>query len=483
MSDGLTNLDATDLAALVRCGEVTPLELVDASIARIEALNDTLGAVVTPLFEQARELARDPALGDGPFRGVPFLLKDLGCPRAGEALSLGNRALRDVKVPAPNDSYLAECFAAAGLIPIGRTNTPEFGLTLTTESTALGPARNAWNPEHSTGGSSGGSATAVAARIVPMAHANDGGGSIRIPASACGLVGLKSNRGRVSLGPDYGDQWHGLVVEGVVSRSVRDSAAALDLCAGRRPGDPYATGPPERPYIDEVGRDPGALRIGVMRQHPLADQTLHPDVLAALDHAAHLLERLGHQLSDDAPKALFEAESPIFFEVVASAHAARLVEEISFGLGRAADASDFEAYTWHLVERGRAVSGTAYIAAYEWLQVWARRIATWWDAPNDLLLVPTLSAPPPPLGWLADSGGSPLELLARVFALGPFTGCFNVTGQPAVSLPLYWNDAGLPIGVQLVAAAEREDLLVRVAAQLEQSEPWAQRRPPVCASD
>ncbi len=481
MNDPFCDLDATAQAALVRNGEATPLELVDAAIARVEATNDVLGAVVTPLFDRAREQARDPALPRGPFRGVPCLLKDLGCHRAGDPLSMGTRLLRESGFATPTDSLLAQRIAAAGLIPIGRTNTSEFGLTVTVESTALGPAHNPWNPGHSTGGSSGGSAAAVAARVVPIAHGNDGGGSIRIPASACGLVGLKPSRGRVSLGPDFGDLWHGLVCEGVVTRSVRDAAAALDAIEGPGVGDPYFAPRPVAPYRQTTERRPPALRIGVLRRRPVGDAPIHDDCQAALDVAAETLGSLGHRVEDAAPEALFEPQAPVLFEVLATTHAARIVEEIALLTGTDAGPEHFEAYTWHLVGRGRAVSGAAYIGAYEWLQTWSRRVAGWWDR-FDLLLSPTLASPPLELGLLADGGATPLEHLARVFEYAPFAAPFNVTGQPAVSLPLFWNGDDLPIGVQLAAGAGREDLLLQVAATLEVARPWAGRRPQICAT-
>jgi amidase len=481
MSDAYANLDATAQAALVRAGEVTPLELVDAAIARVEATNDALGAVVTPLFDRARERAQDPKLPQGPFRGVPCLFKDLGCHRAGDPLSMGTRLLRDAGFRTPTDSFLCQRFEAAGLIPIGRSNTPEFGLIPTTESVTLGPASNPWNPAYSTGGSSGGSAAAVAARVVPIAHGNDGGGSIRIPASACGLVGLKSSRGRVSFGPDFGDQWHGLVCEGVVTRSVRDTAAALDAIEGPGVGDPYFAPRPATPFLGELGRDPGKLRIGVLRRRTIGDAPLHDDCQRALDVAIDALVELGHDVADAAPEALFEPAAPIFFEVLASTHAARIVEVVALLTGATAGPEHFEGYTWHLVERGREVGGAAYIGAYEWLQSWSRRVAGWWEG-FDLLLSPTLATPPPELGQLADTGGSPAELLARVFEFAPFAAPFNVTGQPAISLPLFWNDADLPVGIQLGASYGREDLLLRVAAQLEKARPWSQQTPRVCAA-
>src|SRR5215813_7613815 len=257
MSIDLPWLDGIAQATLIRNRDVTPAELVEAAIARIEQVNPQLNAVIIPLFEQARAQAVRGDLPDGPFRGVPFLLKDLGCAAAGDPQHMGMRLLRDARFVVPHESYLALKFRQAGFICLGKTNTPELGLNVTTEPEAYGPTRNPWAPHCSTGGSSGGSAAAVAAGMVPIAHANDGGGSIRIPASACGLVGLKPSRGRVSLGPDYGDIWHGLVSEGVVSRSVRDTAAVLDAIAGPMPGDPYAAPPQRRPFAAEVGSDPG----------------------------------------------------------------------------------------------------------------------------------------------------------------------------------------------------------------------------------
>src|SRR5262245_16735293 len=268
MADDLASLDATAQAALVRRGEVTPLDLVDGAIARIEALNPRLNAVIHPRFEKARAEAKQKDLPDGPFRGVPFLLKDFLALLAGEPIHLGARPLRDARFTAPHDSYLTEKFRAAGFVILGRTNTPELGVLPTTEPDAYGATRNPWNPNHSTGGSSGGSAAAVASRMVAAAHANDGGGSIRIPASECGLVGLKPSRGRTSFGPDLGDSIHGLVCEGVVTRSVRDTAAILDVIAGYMPGDPYTAPPPARPFREEVGAAVGRLRIGVLGRPP-----------------------------------------------------------------------------------------------------------------------------------------------------------------------------------------------------------------------
>jgi amidase len=291
MKGELTNLDATEQAELVRKRDVSPLELVDAAIARIERVNPQINAVITPLFDKARAQARAGAIPDGRLRGVPFLLKDLMCMSEGDSIHNGMRLFREAGIVAPYDTCLAAKFKAAGLVCIGKTNTPEMGLNVTTEPEVYGPSRNPWDLSRSTGGSSGGSAAAVAARMVAVAHANDGGGSIRIPASECGLVGLKPSRGRVSLGPDMGDAWHGLAIEGVVSRSVRDTATVLDAIAGNMPGDPYSAPPQRRPFIQEVGANPGRLRIGVMKRTPQGGAALHPDCLAAAEDGAFRCSR------------------------------------------------------------------------------------------------------------------------------------------------------------------------------------------------
>ena len=479
MPDAFVALDATAQAELVRRGEASPLELVDAAIARIEALDGRIGSVVTRLFEQARRQASSPDLPQGPFRGVPFLLKDLVAATAGDPLFKGNRALRDAGYKAPADTALARRFREAGLVTVGKSNTPEFGFTVTTEPEAIGPSRNPWNPEHSTGGSSGGSAAAVAARLVPLAHANDGGGSIRVPASECGLVGLKPSRARVSLAP-LGEDWHGFVAEGVVSLSVRDTAAALDAIAGAEAGDPYAAPPRERPYREELDRRPKGLRIGLLRQRP-GGGAVHGECQAAVEKAGRLLEELAHHVEESHPAALEEAEMGEHFSAVVMAHAARNYDETGEILGRSPGRDDFEAYTWSMMERGRELGAARYIAASEWLQTWSRRVAGWWSDGFDLLVTPTLAEPPPPLGTLSSASGPPEEVLDRVLGLIPFTPAYNVTGQPALSLPLHWSESGLPVGVQLVAASGREDLLIAVASRLEEAAPWIERRPPLCA--
>jgi amidase len=475
MSDELATLDATAQADLVRRDTITPLELVDAAIRRIEALNPQLNAVITPLFDKAREQAKA-AVPDGTFRGVPFLLKDLDIMSAGDPLHCGMRFLRRLNWVEKQDSYLTQKFRAAGLICLGKTNTPELGLAVTTEPQAYGPSRNPWNLEHSTGGSSGGSAAAVAAGLVPIAHASDGGGSIRIPASECGLVGLKPSRGRISLGPEHGEYWHGLVISHVVSRSVRDTAAALDAVAGAMPGDPYVAPPPARPFLAEVGAPAGSLRVGLL------DRRLHPDCAAAVSTAGRLLEALGHKVEASCPAPFDEhTEMVRHFSTLVASWVALSLAAWSRRTGEPISAGGVEASTWALAELGREVTATSYLDAVEWLHAYTRRMAAWWSGGFDLLVTPTIGAPPPRLGELLPTPDNPMAGTEKALALIPFTPPFNVTGQPAISLPLHWNADGLPIGVQLVAAYGREDLLLRVAAQLEQAQPWAGRRPGVHA--
>jgi amidase len=480
MADELATLDATDQAALVRAGKVSARELVDAAIARIERLNPALNAVVIPLFEQARARAAAAGHDAAPFRGVPFLLKDLGARNAGEPYHNGMRFLRGLGWVEARGTHLAERFRAAGLVSLGKTNTPELGTMTTTEPVAYGPSRNPWDPARSTGGSSGGSAAAVASGMVPLAHANDGGGSIRIPASECGLVGLKPSRGRTSLGPESGELWAGLVVEHVVTRSVRDTAAVLDAVAGPMPGDPYVAPPPDRPFAAEVGAAPGRLRIGLMARAPGGAATVHADCAAAVADAGRLLESLGHVVEESHPAALDEHEFLQFFGEVVASWVAWELDDWGVRTGRPLGPDDVEPVNRALAEMGRGLAASRYIAAVRWLQAHTRRVAAWWAGGFDLLLTPTLAEPPPPLGEFS-SPDDPWRGYVRSVPFAIFTSPFNTTGQPAISLPLFWNDRGLPIGLQLVAAYGREDLLLRIAAQLEAARPWAGRRPRVFA--
>ncbi len=480
MADDLTKMDATAQAELVRSGAVSPRELVDAAIERVEKLNPQLNAVIRPRYEKARAEADSASLPDGPLKGVPFLLKDLFCVHAGDEIHSGCKGLKEAQYTAPHSTYLAEKFRAAGLITIGQTNTPEFGFATTTEPEAYGPTRNPWNTNHSTGGSSGGSAAAVASRIVPVAHANDGGGSIRIPASACGLVGLKPSRGRLSLGPDYGEAWAGCIAEGVVSLSVRDAATVLDATAGSMPGDPYTAPACEGSFAEAAQREPGSLRIGLMTKRPGNQDALHSESIAAAENTAKLLESLGHRVEVAYPEALDEQWGAPFGTIVL-AHSARTAEDVADALGREVGPGDFERYTWDLMNRGRSIGVTEYIAALEWLERWERRLAVWWADGFDLLLTSTLSSPAPPLGQLCSAAADPDEVYRRVIDLIPYTPVANVTGQPGISLPLHWSEDGLPVGVHLMPAYGREDVLLSVAAQLEQAQPWIDKLPPVCA--
>ncbi|MBW2448192.1 MAG: amidase [Deltaproteobacteria bacterium] len=474
-------MDAVDQARLVRDGEATPLELVDAAIARIEATNPEINAVIFPTFEKARDAARG-SIPDGPFRGVPFLVKDLGMTTAGDPYCQGSNFLKEAGWVAPTDSHLATKLRAAGFILCGRTNTPEWGTLPTTEPLAFGATRNPWDVEHSAGGSSGGSSAAVAAGMVPVAQGGDGGGSLRVPASACGIVGLKPSRGRVSPGPDIGDPLFGLNIQGVMSRTVRDTAAVMDCISGPMPGDARAVSALDRPLAEEVGANPGALRIGCYFDGSAFDVTTHPDCVAATQDAAELLGSLGHKVEEAHPAAMEEAEVRQRAVAMWSVAAAMHLDHWSPALGRTVEVEEVEPHNQILVNLGRSLSATDFHAAREWLYAWTRRMQTWWEEDGwDLLLTPTMAQPPPRLGELTSTDDDPGRGMRGAIDIVPFTQPFNITGQPGISLPLHWNEGGLPIGVQLVAGFGREDLLIRVAAQLEAARPWANRRPPVFA--
>mgnify|MGYP006269972015 CR=1 FL=1 len=482
-TDDFATLDATAQAALVRTGEASPLELVDAAIARIEAVNPTINAVIHERFDRARAEATGP-LPDGPFRGVPFLLKDLTTFSEGDPHHGGTRFLKEAGYVADRDDEVTRRLRAAGLLFVGRTNAPEFGTTITTEPEAYGATRNPWNLEHSTGGSSGGSAAAVAARLVPAAHANDGGGSIRIPASECGLVGLKPTRGRVPLGPEVGDTWAGSTVHGAVSHTVRDTAALLDAMSGPMIGDPYRAPTLPGPLTAELGRDPGRLRIGFLDHPLLPGVDADPEAAVSVHAAVTLLEGLGHDVFADHPAAMTEEHFTHAFTVVVAAHVAHDLRAWGRILGRELGENDVEAGNAMFDAIGRSFSAPDYLEAVYWQQSWTRRMAGWWrgetpDATDgyDLLVTPVLNGPPPPLGHLTD----PIEGLARVTAIMQYTAQFNVTGQPALSLPLWWSTDGLPMGVQFVAPFGREDLLIRLASEIEAAAPWTDRVPAVHA--
>jgi amidase len=471
-------LDATAQARLVGSGEASPRELVEAAIGRVEALNPSLNAVIHPLFEQALEA--EPA--HGPFRGVPIVIKDLACHTAGDPYHEGMGFLKRLGWRAEEDSWLARRLREAGFVTVGRANTPELGILPTTEPDAYGPTANPWDPDVSPGGSSGGSAAAVAAGMVALAHANDGGGSIRIPASSCGLVGLKPSRGRVSAAPDFGDVMSGLTQELVVSRSVRDTAAVLEWVSDPPPGEPYVAPARERSYLEEVGADPGRLRVGLATTPPGGQFEAHPDCVAAAEHAGTLLESLGHAVEPSHPAVLDDERYIPTFLVRWSAGVDWNLRHWSERTGRQIEAADVEPLTWALAEMGRGNSAGEYLQAVEYHQGVTRRAAEWWAGGFDLLLTPTMAVPPPPLGSMANDPENPLTPIVAATPSAVFTAGFNSTGQPAISLPLGWSAEGLPIGVQLVAAYGREDLLLRVAAQLEEAAPWADRTPPLFAA-
>lgn len=465
--------DACAQAEFVRSGEVSPAELVDAAITHIEAVNPKLTAIIIERFDKAREEAAG-LLPKGPFRGVPIVIKDLHCPSKGDPRYEGTRFLHQAGVVADHDAAVVRRFREAGFVIVGRTNTPEFGTTITTEPILIGPSRNPWDRSRSTGGSSGGSAAAVASGMVPVGHASDGGGSIRIPASECGLVGLKPARARVSSGPDTGEGWMGASTNGALTRTVRDAAAVLDVIAGAECGDPYAAPPLPGPLANEVGADPGPLRIGLL-DHPLTDTPTDAQAADAVNAVGRLLEGLGHRVQASHPQALEEPAFAEQFLTVVTVHTAAEVAMWTRTLGREVADEELEPMNAFFAGLGRSVTAPQYVGTVNWLHGFSRRVARWWEDGWDVLVSPVINGIPPEIGWLTDpdQGG------ARVAEMMQYTAQFNVTGQPAISLPLYTSNEGLPIGVQFVAGTGREDVLVRLAAQIEAADPWAGRRPPL----
>ena len=476
----LAGLDATAQAKLVGDGELSPLELVDAAIARIEVTDPELNSVIHTSFDDARERAAG-ELPDGAFRGVPFLLKDLGMAFAGDPLHMGMRVLKEAGFQAPTDSTLALRFREAGLVTVGRTNTPELGIVPTTEPVAYGPTRNPWDPSRTAGGSSGGSGAAVAAGLVPFAHASDGGGSIRIPASNNGLLGLKTTRARTTAGPLSGDFASGLSEHFAVTRSVRDAAALLDAIHGPSPGDPYAAPPVTRPFVEELGADPGKLRIALLTSSATEAEP-DADAIAAVTTSAELLTELGHSVEDlDLSAMAISDDLPGSFIKRWAAGMSQTARVVGRVVGRPLTADDVEPLTWALMRSGDQVSGADYLDAVGLHQLMGRAIGALFAGGIDLILTPTVGEKPPPLGTFDDTGPDPFAALKRSEQPAMFTSIFNTIGLPAISVPLHWTDDGLPLGTQLAAAAGGEDLLFRVAAQLEEARPWSDRRPKVFA--
>lgn len=463
--------DALGLAELVRKGDVTASELLDEAIERVEAVNPKINAVVTKMYDEARKSIKS-GLPDGPLGGVPFLLKDLGAYYKGVPTTSGSRFFADY-IP-DHDNELVIRYKKAGLVIFGKTNTPEFGLTLTTEPRLFGPARNPWNLERTTGGSSGGAAAAVAAGIVPVAHASDGGGSIRIPASCCGLFGIKPTRGRVSKGPDLGEGWNGMAIDNVVSRTVRDSAAFLDAVAGPAPGDPYPAPHTAGPFLDEAGRKPGKLRIAFTATPP-SGAPVDPECKAAVSAAVKLCEGLGHAVKEDSPPVDMELFGPAFVDVI-NANTRATLEARAREIGRDVTQDDVEHITWLTAEAGKALTASKYIQSVQAIHRVGRRVAGFFED-YDILMSPVLLKPPVPLGYLDMMSTDTGRYIDNINSFFGFTNLFNATGQPSMSVPLYWTDDDLPVGLLFSARFGDEALLFRLAAQLEEAQPWKDRRP------
>ncbi len=482
--------DGVGLAGLIRDGEVTAKEVVEAAIGRAEVVNPQINAVTAPQYDEGRQRAEE--LTSGALAGVPFLLKDLHQEQEGVPSSGGSRSL--AHLPAAETAEVVRRWQNAGLVVFGRTNTPEFGTKAITEPEAFGPARNPWDLGRTPGGSSGGSAAAVAAGVVPLAGASDGGGSIRIPAACCGLFGLKPGRGLVPAGPARAESFHGAATDGVLSRSVRDSAAALDCLVGPDSRRPYAAAVPERPFAEEVGHAPGRLRIGYTARSPLGQP--HPHAVAAMTDAAELLEGLGHHVEPVEPPVDLERLAVDFLHAWAVKVAAS-IDEAPAASGSVRGA--FELDSRLLAAAGRSTSGPAYSAILERWHSYTRRLAEFHER-YDLLLTPGISGPPVRVGELETprslqvAGSAVLalrlgRLLSRTGIVDkiardnlrhvPYTQLANLTGRPAMSVPLYWDPDGLPLGVQFVARPAEEGVLFRLAAQLEQARPWGHREPPL----
>ena len=479
LAEELRFTDGMALAALIKSGQVSRAEALEAAIERIERLNLPLNVVVTKVYDEARAATEDAANrpgSDGPFAGVPFLLKDLGAPYAGVPLTNGCAATRDT-VPERN-SFLVDRYLSAGLVVVGKSNTCEMGLMNTTEPLLFGPARNPWDTDRTTGGSSGGSGAAVGAGLVPIAHGNDGGGSIRYPASACGVFGLKPTRGRITSAPDGGELLGGLGNDHVLTRSVRDSAAVLDATSGSSPGDAYPPAPSDRPYLEEVGADPGRLRIAFSVDAP-DGYSFAPDCVEAVLGTAQLCEELGHDVEEAWPDFIDRDELyHQFSEVMWASLAAQIVDGWARQTRITPTAEHFEPYTLALAEQGRGFTAADLLNAMSAMHTLARRLGLFQE-PYDAWIAPTLSEPPLPLGMFESTAANPLRPneVNDEFG-GPYTQLCNITGQPAASVPLHWNEAGLPIGVHIAARCGDEATLFRLCSQLEAARPWADRRPP-----
>ncbi len=476
--DDYTAHDGLGLARLVTRGEVSPAELVEAALAASKAVNGDLNAVRQTLPRQARAEAKRVS-GDAPFAGVPMMIKELVLHAKGVRSDMGSRLAQGYVAAA--DTELMARFRRAGLVLVGTTQTPELGYNPTTECTLFGPVHNPWDSTRSAGGSSGGSGAAVAAGIVPIAHANDGGGSIRIPAACNGLVGLKPSRDRTPTGPDYADPLCGYAIEFAVTRSVRDAAALLDAVGGADPGAPGLPLPPARPYLKEAKTAPGKLRIA-WTARPASGERIDRECVKAAEHTALLLEELGHTVVEAAPKYDWER----FLDathVVWVAFTAQFVDALMETMGRPANRETLEAVTLACYRDGKRLSATDLLSALSYGNVVARQVGAFFEG-CDAFLTPTIGKPAAKLGELNQNRArlSAKDWTRQVFTYCPFTPVFNMTGQPAISLPLHWTPDGVPVGIQLAAKLGDEATLFRLAGQLEQARPWSKRRPAVYAA-
>jgi len=462
--------DALALAGLIAKREVSAKEVLETAITRAEQVNPAINAVVHKQYEQARK-AVAAGLPEGPLMGVPYLIKDLGFFETGEPATFGSSLFKDF-VADHETAYVTRC-KKAGLVFMGRSSSPEFGLNPNTEPRLYGSCHNPWNLEYSPGGSSGGAAAAVSAGILPVAHATDGGGSIRIPAAQCGLFGLKPSRGRVSMAPDAGEGWGGLSAGHVVSRSVRDSALMLDCTAGLEPGDPYTAPMHERPFLEAIARPPRKLRIALMLEDHRGVK-LHPACLEAVQRAAKLCASLGHVVEEADPQLDMVALRPLNARISA-ANTARSCNLRWKTLGREPNAGDIEAVTWAVYQRGLKVSGVEYIEAIAAAHAVGRKMAAFLTS-YDVILSTTLAGPPPKLGYF-DQNGDVQTFTDRVTEYLSVTPLHNATGTPAMSMPLHWTADGLPVGVHFAGRYGEEATLLALAAELETAQPWFDRVP------
>ncbi|MEZ5569067.1 MAG: amidase [Halioglobus sp.] len=467
--------DGLGLAALVRDGEVSAGELLEEAIARTERVNGRLNAVVHTWYDEAREAVAT-GVPQGPFAGVPFLLKNLDIAMAGTPMSNGSGAWRDHVCD--SDSTLAQRYRQAGLVCFGRSNSPELGLNPVTEPAAFGPTCNPWDTARTPGGSSGGAAAAVASGVVPMAHASDGGGSIRIPASCCALVGLKPSRGRIPMGPTNSEGWAGQTTSHIVSRSVRDTAAMLDATAGPDVGDYYTAPPPAGRFLDAASAAPGTLRIAVCHSK-FGPGEFQPEVLKGLQRTIALLEGLGHSVEEARPDFDGEAAASAMFTVIC-VNTLYTLRERAMALGTTLEQLDIEDGTRLTLALGEGISAPDYLGAVRSNHQLARQLGQFHQR-YDVILGPTLSSPPVLTGFIGEA--PPEEYGERLFSFMGDTGLYNQTGQPSISLPLAWTDSGLPLGMMFSAAYGNDALLLSLAAQLEDAAPWRGRRPAVHAGE